>query len=178
MGVHGSGAFAWTFAGRTMEAQATKLQQDLANGDLTNLPDLHATSAGLKAICTWYITAALEQARQCMAGHGYSAYSALPTLVADITVNCTWEGDNTVMLLQTAQVRFPPTRLSALSDCSLACVVPCVCVVRSNFKLANAVPGQVDLACLRRKEAGRQRALPGAHSGDPDPVAPQRLLRQ
>lgn len=97
------GAFAWTFAGRTMEAQATKLQQDLANGDLTNLPDLHATSAGLKAICTWYITAALEQARQCMAGHGYSAYSALPTLVADITVNCTWEGDNTVMLLQTAQ---------------------------------------------------------------------------
>jgi acyl-CoA oxidase len=128
VGVHGSGAFAWTFAGRTMEAQATKLQQDLANGDLTNLPDLHATSAGLKAICTWYITAALEQARQCMAGHGYSAYSALPTLVADITVNCTWEGDNTVMLLQTAQVRFLPTRLRVLFFL-LTCVCCAMCVV-------------------------------------------------
>lgn len=111
-----------------MEAQATKLQQDLANGDLTNLPDLHATSAGLKAICTWYITAALEQARQCMAGHGYSAYSALPTLVADITVNCTWEGDNTVMLLQTAQVRFLPTRLRVLFFL-LTCVCCAMCVV-------------------------------------------------
>jgi acyl-CoA oxidase len=82
-----SGAFAWTFAGRTLEAQAIKLQQELANGDLTNLPDLHATSAGLKSICTWYINAALEQARQCLAGHGYSAYSALPSLVSDMGVN-------------------------------------------------------------------------------------------
>lgn len=100
-----AGAFAWTFAARMLEGQAIKLQQDLANGDLTNLPDMHATSAGLKAISTWYITYALEQARQCLAGHGYSAYAALPMLVADMAVNCSWEGDNTVMLLQTAQVR-------------------------------------------------------------------------
>ncbi len=128
-----------------MEAQATKLQQDLANGDLTNLPDLHATSAGLKAICTWYITAALEQARQCMAGHGYSAYSALPTLVADIAVNCTWEGDNTVMLLQTAQVRFLPP--PPLAQCSF----------RSNF-------GKCSIWSSRSRVSSKERSWSAARA--------------
>lgn len=36
-------------------------------------------------------------------GHGYSSYSGLPSLIADYAVNQTWEGDNTVMSLQTAQ---------------------------------------------------------------------------
>ena len=33
----------------------------------------------------------------------YSAYSALGRMFADFAVQCTWEGDNTVMALQTAR---------------------------------------------------------------------------
>lgn len=49
------------------------------------------------------ITSALEQARQCLGGHGYSAYSALPSYLQDYAVMCSWEGDNTVMAQQLAK---------------------------------------------------------------------------
>jgi len=98
-----SGAYAWHLTGRVLAQDNKRLQEELSRGELASLPDLHATSAGLKAFCTWYIHTALEQARQCMGGHGYSAYAGIPTIVSDFAVNCTWEGDNTVMALQTAQ---------------------------------------------------------------------------
>lgn len=42
----------------------------------------------------------LETCRQCLGGNGYSSYSALPGMIQDFSVQCTWEGDNTVLLLQ------------------------------------------------------------------------------
>ena len=35
-----------------------------------------------------------------MGGYGYSSYAALPGMIQDFSVQCTWEGDNTVLLLQ------------------------------------------------------------------------------
>lgn len=35
-----------------------------------------------------------------MGGHGYSAYAGLASLYADFAVQCTWEGDNTILTLQ------------------------------------------------------------------------------
>jgi len=64
---------------------------------------IHATSAGLKAFSTWWATQSLEHARQSLGGHGYSSYSALPGLLNDFAVMCTWEGDNTVMAQQCAK---------------------------------------------------------------------------
>jgi len=78
------------------------------------LPDLHATSAGLKAYCTWYTLEAIEKCRQCCGGHGYSGYAGLAAMFADFAVQCTWEGDNTVMALQTA--RYLVSSLRKLRD--------------------------------------------------------------
>jgi acyl-CoA oxidase len=64
------------------------------------LADLHNTSAGLKAFTTWLTTDGIEQCRQACGGHGYSAYSGLGPLFNDFVVNCTWEGDNTVLTQQ------------------------------------------------------------------------------
>jgi hypothetical protein len=36
-------------------------------------------------------------------GHGYSKYNGLSGTLQDFAVMCTWEGDNTVMALQTAR---------------------------------------------------------------------------
>jgi acyl-CoA oxidase len=48
--------------------------QNLAKADLSTLSEVHATSAGLKAFCTWYTNSAIEECRQSCGGLGYSSY--------------------------------------------------------------------------------------------------------
>jgi acyl-CoA oxidase len=60
---------------------------------LAMLKETHATSAGLKAFCTWGALETIEKCRASLGGHGYSAYSGLPSMYADQAVQCTWEGD-------------------------------------------------------------------------------------
>ncbi|ORZ09201.1 acyl-CoA dehydrogenase/oxidase C-terminal [Absidia repens] len=64
------------------------------------LKETHSTSAGLKAFCTWNCLNTIEQCRQACGGHGYSAYTGLAGMYQDFAVQCTWEGDNTILALQ------------------------------------------------------------------------------
>lgn len=64
---------------------------------------LHALSAGLKAFTTWAANSAIEVCRMSCGGHGYSRSSALPDIYVEFTPTCTYEGENTVMMLQTAR---------------------------------------------------------------------------
>ncbi|KAF9434006.1 fatty-acyl coenzyme A oxidase [Entomortierella beljakovae] len=70
---------------------------------LEDLKETHATSAGLKAFCTWGTLNAIEACRQSLGGHGYSAYTGLATTYNDFAVHCTWEGDNTILTLQSGR---------------------------------------------------------------------------
>lgn len=94
---------AFSFTAARMREMYDSLMAGLDNEDVSALPDVHATSAGLKAFCTWATHFGIDTCRQCMGGHGYSKYSRLPSLFADFAVMCTWEGDNTVMALQTSR---------------------------------------------------------------------------
>lgn len=47
--------------------------------------------------------AAVEQLRMACGGHGYMDASNLPTTYGLLTAMCTYEGENTVLLLQTAR---------------------------------------------------------------------------
>ncbi|KAH9249269.1 hypothetical protein BASA81_012996 [Batrachochytrium salamandrivorans] len=67
---------------------------------LDHLKEVHGTSAGLKAFCTWSALNIIDQCRQSLGGHGYSAYAGLSSLYSDFAVQCTWEGDNTILTLQ------------------------------------------------------------------------------
>lgn len=67
---------------------------------IEKLKETHATSAGLKAFCTWACLDTIDRCRQTLGGHGYSAYSNFPAMYADFAVQCTWEGDNTILSLQ------------------------------------------------------------------------------
>ncbi|KAJ1918908.1 fatty-acyl coenzyme A oxidase [Tieghemiomyces parasiticus] len=73
--------------------------QDLT-GILESLKETHATAAGLKAFGTWNCLNTIEQCRQSLGGHGYSAYTGLSGMYTDFAVQCTWEGDNTILTLQ------------------------------------------------------------------------------
>ncbi|KAJ2368864.1 fatty-acyl coenzyme A oxidase [Coemansia sp. RSA 2607] len=67
---------------------------------IKDLKETHATSAGLKAFCTWMCLNIIDQCRQSLGGHGYSAYTGLAQAYSDFAVHCTWEGDNTILTLQ------------------------------------------------------------------------------
>lgn len=58
---------------------------------LEQLKEVHGTSAGLKAFCTWNCLNTIDQCRQACGGHGYSAYTGLASMYSDFAVQCTWE---------------------------------------------------------------------------------------
>ncbi|KAI3633696.1 hypothetical protein MIR68_008643 [Amoeboaphelidium protococcarum] len=70
---------------------------------LAALKETHATSAGLKAFCTWNCLDTIEKCRQSCGGHGYSSYVGLAHMYNDFAVQCSWEGDNTILTLQSGR---------------------------------------------------------------------------
>ncbi|CAL1601681.1 unnamed protein product [Knipowitschia caucasica] len=96
-------AYAFTFVGQYMSQTYHRITGDINQGDFSELPELHALSAGLKAFTTWTTNAGIEVCRMSCGGHGYSRSSALPDIYVEFTPTCTYEGENTVMMLQTAR---------------------------------------------------------------------------
>lgn len=64
--------------------------------------DVHSLSAGLKAFVTSYTANALSVCRRSCGGHGYAAVNRLGGWRSDHDIFQTFEGDNTVLLQQTA----------------------------------------------------------------------------
>lgn len=73
------------------------------NEVLDKLKTTHATSAGLKAFCTWACLQTIDTSRQACGGHGYSSYNGFASMYNDFAVHCTWEGDNTILALQSGR---------------------------------------------------------------------------
>ncbi|XP_063332618.1 peroxisomal acyl-coenzyme A oxidase 1 isoform X1 [Pelmatolapia mariae] len=96
-------AYAFTFVGQYMRQTYHRITEDINQGDFSEMPELHALSAGLKAFTSWEATSAIEVCRMSCGGHGYSRSSALPDIYVEFTPACTYEGENTVMMLQTAR---------------------------------------------------------------------------
>uniref|UniRef100_A0A668A8G3 Acyl-coenzyme A oxidase n=1 Tax=Myripristis murdjan TaxID=586833 RepID=A0A668A8G3_9TELE len=94
-------AYAFTFVGQYMTKTYHRITADINQGDFSELPELHALSAGLKAFTTWAASTGIEVCRMSCGGHGYSCSSALPEIYVTFTPTCTYEGENTVMMLQT-----------------------------------------------------------------------------
>lgn len=67
------------------------------------LKDLFIDSASLKATTTWLCAQLIDELRQTCGGHGYSSYNAFGKGYDDWVVQCTWEGDNTVLSLTSAK---------------------------------------------------------------------------
>ncbi|XP_071032814.1 peroxisomal acyl-coenzyme A oxidase 1-like isoform X2 [Oncorhynchus clarkii lewisi] len=96
-------AYAYKFVGQYMNQVYLRITGDISQGDFSELPELHALSAGLKAFTTWTASAGIEVCRMACGGHGYSRCSALPDIYVNFVPTCTYEGENTVMMLQTAR---------------------------------------------------------------------------
>lgn len=65
--------------------------------------ELHSLITLFKANNSWANQKALQECRECCGGHGYSSYSGFSKLRADNDIHLTWEGDNNVIIQQTAR---------------------------------------------------------------------------
>ncbi|KAM3958975.1 acyl-coenzyme A oxidase 1 [Aphomia sociella] len=76
---------------------------ELNAGNLDNLPELHSLACCLKVVSTTDAAVLVERSRLACGGHGYMLSSNLPQTYGVVTPASTFEGENTVLLLQTAR---------------------------------------------------------------------------
>ena len=69
--------------------------------------------------CSWKALDIIEVCRQACGGQGYSSYAGLASMFQDFAVQCTWEGDNTVMTLQAGRYLVSSYREKKLKNCLL-----------------------------------------------------------
>ena len=74
-----------------------------ARNDPKDARVVHENSCGLKAMATWTRVEAMQYCRECCGGQGYLTANQICTLKTDMDVDVTFEGDNTVLMQQTAR---------------------------------------------------------------------------
>ncbi len=67
--------------------------------------EVEAVAAGMKSLCTWFTTAALQECREACGGNGYLWENRFADMKADSEIFTTFEGDNTVLLQLVAKTR-------------------------------------------------------------------------
>ncbi|XP_048479406.1 peroxisomal acyl-coenzyme A oxidase 3 [Plutella xylostella] len=64
--------------------------------------EVHALSSAAKPICGWTARDGIQNCRECCGGHGYLKAACLGDLRNDNDANCTYEGENSLLLQQTS----------------------------------------------------------------------------
>jgi acyl-CoA oxidase len=65
--------------------------------------EMHAIISVLKPIYTWWLVQCLNDLRMAMGGLGYSKHAEIGSMIDDYHVMTTWEGENYVLIQQTAK---------------------------------------------------------------------------
>ena len=82
-------------------------QQNIKNiqekEDFSLMKEVHATLCCTKAFYSFDTDFGIQRARQACGGHGYNSYSGFSTLWKEYSPTITYEGENTIMALQTAR---------------------------------------------------------------------------
>ncbi|VVC32713.1 Acyl-coenzyme A oxidase, N-terminal,Acyl-CoA oxidase/dehydrogenase, central domain,Acyl-CoA [Cinara cedri] len=96
-------ALVYKFAAQWLWEKYSTVTSELAAGDLKHLPELHAMACCLKAVGTADAAIGVTTCRLACGGHGFMNSSNLPNIYTQTTAAETYEGENTVLLLQTAR---------------------------------------------------------------------------
>ncbi|NWU94842.1 ACOX2 oxidase, partial [Upupa epops] len=99
-------AYAFHFINEYLQELYNRSYTEIQRKNFDTLPELHAFSSGFKAMVTQCSTSAVESCLRACGGHGYSSLSGLPSLYTKILASCIYEGENTILFLQTARFLF------------------------------------------------------------------------
>ncbi|XP_045124550.1 peroxisomal acyl-coenzyme A oxidase 1-like [Portunus trituberculatus] len=100
---HLASVFAILFSASSVIRMQRQVAADISKGNVEFLPELHILSCAIKALSAQDSTQGIETCRLACGGHGYIASSRLPSLYTSTTCTITYEGENTVLLLQVAR---------------------------------------------------------------------------
>ncbi|KAI5478316.1 acyl-CoA oxidase [Pseudohyphozyma bogoriensis] len=104
-------AFACHYTGKEMYRIYHANQAAMAEGDFGLLADVHASSSGLKSLCTIMASQGIEECRRACGGHGYSLSGGLASFYADYLPQVTWEGDSYMLTQQVGRYLFKTWRI-------------------------------------------------------------------
>nr|XP_037849580.1 LOW QUALITY PROTEIN: peroxisomal acyl-coenzyme A oxidase 1 [Chlorocebus sabaeus] len=84
-------ATAYAFSLWRIHERPIRINEGIGQGDLSELPELHALTAGLKAFTSWTANTGIEACRMACGGHGYYSLQSLPNIYVNFTPSCTFE---------------------------------------------------------------------------------------
>jgi acyl-CoA oxidase len=82
------------------------------NKSESEMPEIEALAAGMKAYSTWSTTDILQECREACGGKGYLSENRIDALKNDTEIYTTFEGDNTVLMQLVAKNRLSEFRKS------------------------------------------------------------------
>ncbi|KFQ46965.1 Peroxisomal acyl-coenzyme A oxidase 2, partial [Nestor notabilis] len=100
---HVAAAYAFHFINDYLQDLFNRGYEEIQRENFDMLPELHAFSSGFKAMVTQHCASAVKVCLLACGGHGYSLLSGLPSLCTKILASCIYEGENTILFLQTAR---------------------------------------------------------------------------
>jgi len=104
------------------------------------MPEAHASSAGLKGLCTRLTADGIEDLRKCCGGHGFLLNSGIAALFGDYVWQVSAEGDAYVLLLSSARFLLK-SRSDAIQGKPLSGLASCLKPLsRPDFNLASLLP--------------------------------------
>ncbi|KAF9208056.1 Peroxisomal acyl-coenzyme A oxidase 1 [Haplosporangium sp. Z 27] len=96
-------SYAMLMTGRVMSEMHNRNLNNVIQGEVGMMAEVHATSSGLKALTSDLATAYMEDARRSCGGHGYAWCGGIVDIYTTVLQDVTVEGENTILHLQTSR---------------------------------------------------------------------------